>query len=225
MVDLDQLSTRSLADPPAAPLSMGELENRARRRRRRRRGVAGSVVAVMLLAGAAAGVRAWMPSNDASTDVATAGAEDERGGEPNGAAAMEPCGPVVLGDDPNVNELERAGVPDSVPAFLVEQFEMRGASCLDAGDGSRLWVEGVMVGFWSGDTMVARWFVPGVPASTGYSGRDYLESLEGGGDVRELGDGFLSVLPSDHAEAIRSELERVGPSDFVSLWAEIVAQR
>jgi hypothetical protein len=143
---------------------------------------------------------------------------------PDGALTGGGCSRMSLPADPDVNELERVGLSDTVPRFLVAQFTMYGMQCSGGRDpGIGDFVTYFVVHFWSGDTRVASWLLSGERA--GVPGGDYLETSPDarGADVYELGDGIILVPPSDHAEAIRSEIAQVGSSDFVSLWSELVA--
>jgi heat shock protein HslJ len=142
---------------------------------------------------------------------------------PDAPGLDSPCSPIIEAEDPNVNELERAGLADAVPEFLIDRFELGSVICLggrDAGD-EETTVQAVVIELWSDGSLVARWLIPGWPTGGGETWPDYLESLGGGPGVEELDYGFLQVLPSEHEDEIRREIAQLGESDYVSLWSHL----
>ena len=226
MVDVDEIAATAIADlPPPPPIV--ELDRRVRRRRRRRR-FAGVTAAIMSLAGAAFAARGWVVSEDHSIDVVT-DTPDWDGSHrkvPDAYLGPDPCSPILFVEDPEINQLRRAGLPDAVPEFLIDRFHAQGVSCWSGGNSADLVVEAVSVRFWSGDTLVAQWFIPGTPHMAGRTETwpEYFRWVSGVGDVEELGDGFISVSPSEHESAIRSEIAQMTGSDYVSLW-RVLANR
>jgi hypothetical protein len=119
--------------------------------------------------------------------------------------------------------LERAGLePAVVPEFLIDRFDEGGVYCL--ADLQTSVVEGVYTEFWFEGAIVARWLIPGTPTGGSDTWEEYLASLTGGGDAQTLEHGILSILPSDQASSIRSEITTSSDVTYVSLWNEVATR-